>query len=172
MKKVSIITIFLSLFTFLGMAQTNSSLAINSSTYKTAIGLRAGETSGLTLKKFVGSTKAVKGIFGFWNNGLSATILFEKYVPAFSINGLNWYYGAGGHIAIQTNRRYYYKNNRKDYYNNGDVGLGIDGVVGIEYKIPEIPFALSLDLKPYVEVITRGDYWMSLDPGLGVKVTF
>jgi len=42
----------------------------------------------------------------------------------------------------------------------------------MEYKIPSIPFALSLDVKPYVEVITNGRVWTSLDPGLGIKVTF
>lgn len=149
------------------------SLALNTSSYKTAIGLRAGETSGLTIKQFIGSNAALEGIVGVWSHGMSATILYEKYTPAFDVNGLNWYYGAGGHVAFETGRTvYYYKNGRYDRYQDGSVGLGIDGLIGIEYKIPAIPFALSLDMKPYMEIISRGRVWMSLDPGFGIKVTF
>lgn len=100
-------------------------------------------------------------------------MLLEKYAPAFNARGLNWYYGAGGHIAAQNgNGAYYYDNGRHKHYKNGALGLGVDGIVGLEYKIPKAPFALSLDVKPYIEVVTKGDVWMSLDPGLGVKVTF
>lgn len=148
-------------------------LAINSTSYKTAIGLRAGETSGLTIKQFVGSSTALEGIIGVWSHGISATLLYEKHVPAFDVAGLNWYYGAGGHVAFEAGRRLvYYRNDRYYRYNEGNVGLGIDGIIGMEYKIPSIPFALSLDVKPYVEVITNGRVWTSLDPGLGIKVTF
>jgi hypothetical protein len=31
---------------------------------------------------------------------------------------------------------------------------------------------LSFDLKPFIEFNTRGRAWTSLDPGLGIKVTF
>ena len=163
-------------FTIDGNAQNDGktpSLAINTTSYKTAIGLRAGETSGLTIKQFVSSEKAIEGIVGLWSHGLSATILFEKYTPAFNVSGLNWYYGVGGHIALETGKySYYYKNNRYTHYREGSFGLGIDGIIGLEYKIPSTPFALSLDMKPYIEVVTRGNTWMSLDPGLGIKVTF
>lgn len=147
-----------------------SSPAINTTSYSTAIGLRAGETSGLTIKQFIGSQTALEGILGIWPNALSGTILFEKY-SATGVNGLNWYYGAGGHAAFQTTKIYYYPD-RYYYYRRGDVGLGIDGILGIEYKIPPIPFAISLDVKPYIEANTAGGIYTLLDPGLGIKVTF
>jgi hypothetical protein len=148
-------------------------LAINSTSYKTAIGLRAGETSGLTIKQFVGSSTALEGIIGVWSHGISATLLYEKHVPAFDVDGLNWYYGAGGHVAFEAGRRLvYYRNDRYYRYNDGNIGLGVDGIIGMEYKIPSIPFAVSLDVKPYIEVISNGRVWTSLDPGLGIKVTF
>ncbi len=148
-------------------------LAINSPNYKTAIGIRGGETSGLTVKQFVRSDKAIEGIIGFWHRGLSGTILFEKYAPAFNVSGLNWYYGAGGHVAFETGgSATYYRNDRHNHYRDGSIGLGVDGLVGMEYKIPSTPLALSLDVKPYVEVVTKGSTWFSLDPGLGIKVVF
>lgn len=156
------------------LAQSEApSLAINSRTYSTAIGLRAGETSGLTIKQFIGAQSALEGIIGIWGNGVTATLLFERHATAFNVSGLNWYYGAGGHVSGSSNRYYYHHNNhRHDLYSNGSVGIGIDGVFGMEYKIPQTPIAMSLDVKPYFEIITTGGIWTSLDPGLGIKVTF
>jgi len=152
-------------------------VAIGQTNYNFAVGLRAGETSGLTIKKSIGNGAAIEGIFGAWRYGLSATALFEKYVPVGSVSNLNWYYGAGGHVAVQNNRYYryyYYDRNRdvyySDYYYNGGIGLGLDGILGMEYKIPNAPIALSLDIKPFFEVNTHGGAWVSLDPGLGIKV--
>lgn len=148
-------------------------LAVKSSTYKTAIGVRAGETSGLTVKQFIGGPNALEGIFGVWHHGLSATLLYERYAPAFNVSGMNWYYGIGGHAAFSTGRSYYYhRGHRHEYYRDGGFGLGIDGVFGLEYKVNNAPIAVSLDLKPYAEVVTNGGLWMSLDPGLGLKVVF
>jgi hypothetical protein len=142
-------------------------------TYQTAIGLRAGETSGLTFKKFMTESTALEGIFGLWNHGMSVTVLYEKYLPAFNVSGLNWYFGGGGHLAIK-HRHYfsYYDRGRYYYYQYSRVGLGIDGVAGMEYKIPKTPLAINLELKPYIEVISEGGIWSSLDPGFGLKLTF
>lgn len=148
-------------------------LAINSRTYSTAIGLRAGETSGLTFKQFIGSRSALEGIIGIWGNGFTATLLYEHHTTAFNVSGLNWYYGVGGHVSGSSSRSYYHHHNhRHDLYSHGSVGLGVDGIFGMEYKIPQTPIAVSLDVKPYVEIITTGGVWTSLDPGLGIKVTF
>ncbi len=149
-------------------------LAVNSSSYNTAVGLRAGETSGLTIKHFMGGQNALEGILGLWYHGFSATVLYERHSSAFNVSGLNWYYGLGGHGTFYSTRRYYYYRGRArdSYYENGSVGLGVDGVFGIEYKIPKAPLALSLDVKPYAEIISTGGIWTSFDPGMGIKVTF
>ena len=116
---------------------------------------------------------AIEGIVGLWHHGLTATILYERHQEAFDVNGLNWYYGAGGHATFSSSHSYYspYRERYRKHY-TGRVGLGVDGVVGIEYKIPKAPFALSLDLKPFVEVVSGGHIYSSIDPGLGIKVTF
>ena len=49
--------------------------------------------------------------------------------------------------------------------------FGIDGVIGLEYKIPSIPLAFSLDYKPNLNLIEKTKFH-ALDFGLGVKVTF
>ena len=154
--------------------QANAQLATNSSNYSTAIGFRGGETSGLTIKHFMGNQNALEGIVGLWYHGFSATLLYERHSQAFNASGLNWYYGLGGHGTVYSSHRYYryHGRHRHDHYHAGSVGVGVDGIFGLEDKIPKAPIALSIDVKPYVEVISSGGIWTSLDPGVGIKVTF
>jgi hypothetical protein len=149
-------------FTFSTEAQLN---------YNTAVGLRAGGTSGLTLKQALGNNKAIEGIIGIWNYGFTVTGLYEIYAPT-KTSGLNWYYGVGGHLAANVGYRYWYDSRRDKYYKNGGLGLGIDGIIGLEYKVPNAPIAFSLDLKPFIELNTAGPFYAALDPGLGIKVAF
>ena len=145
--------------------------------YRTAIGIRAGGTSGLTVKHFFGTSSAIEGILGLWPNAFGLTGLYEKHVGISGAPGLKFYYGGGAHITAETNR-YYYRydhRHRHDYeyrYGHNGFGIGIDGIVGIEYKIPVIPFAISLDLKPFVEVSNYGGIFTAIDPSLGIKVAF
>ena len=171
--KITIVSFIMLLMVNVQGQNSLPDLAINSNTYHTAVGLRGGETSGLTIKQFVGGTNAIEGIIGLWHHGVSATVLFEKHQSAFNVSGLNWYYGAGGHASIASRYAYYdpYRDRYRKYY-EGSVGLGVDGIVGIEYKIPKAPIALSFDVKPFVEVVSRGYIYSSLDPGLGIKITF
>ncbi|TDO03210.1 hypothetical protein [Sunxiuqinia elliptica] len=161
-KNLLVLTLFL-LISGAAMAQ-----------YDYAIGLRSGGTSGLTLKKNYGAT-AIEGLIGFWHDGFSVTALWEKNQMAFNEPGLNWVYGVGGHIAVYGNdfdgRGSGWYDHPHDY-DDGDLGLGIDGIVGLEYKIPNAPIAFGIDLKPYLEIVTEGGVLFSIDPGIGVKVAF
>lgn len=136
--------------------------------YRTGIGLRTGETSGITIKFNAQKASSIEIIAGIWSDWLSLTGLYEKNVPAFNIEGMRWYYGGGGHVAFQTDTFY---NGR--YYDRGDdFALGLDGIVGLEFKIPPIPFAVSLDIKPFLEIYNNGNVFLAIDPGLGIKFTF
>ncbi len=137
--------------------------------YHAAVGLRAGETSGITFKFRTGENSRVELLAGIWSNWLSITGLYERHVPAFNVEGMRWYYGAGGHIAFATGNYY---NGGRSYSRGSDYAIGVDGVAGLEYKIPPIPIAISLDLKPLMEIYRNGDLFFGIDPGLGVKFTF
>lgn len=142
--------------------------------YNFAIGLRSGGTTGLTLKKNYGPT-ALEGIIGFWDDGFSATLLWEKNQRAFNEPGLRWYYGLGGHLAVygddfDERGPSWYRHGH--HFTDGGLGLGVDGILGLEYKIPNAPIAVSIDLKPYLEIVTDGGAFFSPDPGIGIKVAF
>lgn len=162
-------TAVLSLLCFTATAQ----LATNTSQYKTAIGLRGGGTSGITIKHFVSSQAALDGIVSLWGNGIGLTLLYERHQTAFNVDGLQWYYGAGGHVALNFDRNYRYKNDNFFYHNReGNIGVGVDGIVGIEYKINPLPIAISLDFKPFLELNSNGSVFIAADSGLGIKLTF
>lgn len=143
--------------------------------YKNAIGIRAGETSGITYKHFFNNYNAVEAILGIWPNALGFTALYEKHAPT-GLSGLKVYYGAGAHIVGETvnyynDRDYYIEGYRYRYDRNG-FGAGIDGILGIDYKIPAIPFSISLDVKPLIELNGGGNIFTAIDPGIGIKVAF
>jgi hypothetical protein len=144
--------------------------------YKNALGLRAGRTAGITYKHFFNTGNAFEAILGLWPNAFGLTGLYQKHA-ATGLDGLKFYYGGGGHFTRETGR-YYYRHYglRGDEYNyrygkNG-LAVGIDGIVGIDWKIGVIPLALSLDLKPFLEVSNYGIIYTAIDAGLGIKVAF
>lgn len=143
--------------------------------YDFAIGLRSGGTSGLTLKKNNGNS-AVEGILGFWHHGISVTGLWEKQQNAFNEPGFTLFYGFGGHVAFYDDdfdgRGGVAWYNHPHHIDNGDFGIGIDGIVGLEYKIPNVPLAIDISLKPYMEIVSEGGVIFSPDPGIGIKLAF
>lgn len=140
-----------------------------SSSYNLALGLRFGETSGLTLKYIHENGTGIEGILDVWQDAFRITGLFE-ITKSLDPRELRFYYGGGGHIGAGPRSSYFIRDNRFIYrYYSGYSAVGIDGIVGIEYKIPQIPLAISFDLKPMVEMNTGGFSYFSLDPGLGIK---
>jgi hypothetical protein len=145
-----------------------------SSYYSNAFGLRLGGTSGITYKHINSNNNAVEVIAGISPYAFSLTGLYERYVPS-GVNGLQFYFGGGGHLANsysyaryrdEYGRNYYYRT-----YSNGPA-IGVDGMMGIEYKIRRAPFAFSFDLKPNVEFVPGFAAYGSIDPALGIKVAF
>ncbi len=149
--------------------------SVNSFDYNNAIGVRAGETSGLTFKHMFNGGHAFEGIVSFWPYTIGVTGLYEKYMPT-TAPGLNWYFGAGAHINAGSPRYkayYLYRDHAYVYaYNANAFAVGIDGVLGLEYKFKPIPFAISADIKPYIETGNFGYSYFTLDPGIGLKFTF
>jgi hypothetical protein len=140
--------------------------------YTTAVGIRVGGTSGVTIKHAYRPTMMFEGIVGGFGNGFSLTGLIEKNTRAFNEPGFNWYYGGGAHVSVYNGRRDRF--GREVYYGDGnDVGFGINGIIGLEYRMPDdVPIAFSFDFKPFVEITTGGDAGFALDPAIGIKFIF
>lgn len=142
MKKISIIY-FLLFFSILTKAQnvTND--------YKTAIGLKS-LPGGITLKQFVSKNNAVEGIMYFDRNVTRFTALYEMHYDIQStIEGLRWFIGPGVHIGGWTPT---FKANNPQKSGLSTMGVGVDAIIGIDYKIDALPFDISVDWQPSVNL--------------------
>jgi hypothetical protein len=140
--------------------------------YKLAAGLKFAYEYGPSVKYFYQSDAAIEAVIGFRSRGAVLTGLWEKHVAAFNVDKLKFYYGFGAHvggIGAGTYRRGGFGTGDL-VYSDSSLLLGADGVVGLEYVIPNAPIGISLDLNPRLEV-ARGPFF-DLSPGIGVKYTF
>jgi len=135
-------------------------MAINSigfgQDYSNAIGFRGGFSQGLTFKHFLGSNSAVEGILATRWKGFNLTGLYEIHANAFDVEGLNWYYGGGGHVGMYDG----YLGNK--YFNDPTrtyTAIGVDGILGIEYNIGDIPINISADWKPAFNLVGYVGFW-------------
>lgn len=168
MKKTIYFLFALTLFLFVSVQSKAQQYKPN---YEFALGLKfGGYENGISGKYFLDNTTSLEGILGFRSHGVVVTGLYELNVNAFNTPGLQFYYGAGAHVGVVGAGVYKRFGGTNEYYNSGQVLLGIDGVVGLEYVIPNSPIAISLDLDPRIEL--TGGPFVDLAPGLGIKYTF
>lgn len=116
----------------------NAQSNIGSHEYKTALGVKF-YPGAVSLKHFVTDKNAVEGIGYFWNRGTRITGLYEIHNDISGANGLKWYIGPGAHLGFYSNK-----------YGGGS-SVGVDGVLGLDYKIKEAPINLSIDWQPSFE---------------------
>ena len=158
MRKVLLLSVTLSVF-LLSNAQSKST---NSSSYKSALGVKVWDGAGITFKHFFEGNTAGEFIAYFWNRGFRFTGLYEIHGNFADAKGLKWYIGPGAHIGFYD---YYDHNNHID-----GVYVGIDGVLGLDYKFSGAPNKISIDWQPSIEF---GDYvGFSHWGGLGIRYTF
>lgn len=147
--------------------------------YLKSAGLRLGHTSGITFKKFVEKDQAVELMVSGRHNGLQFNTIYQWYSPASFDFDDNFviYYGVGAHMGFER----LYPNNlefqqpfqewdirRRTYY-----AMGVDVIIGLEYRMLIAPLTVSLDVKPYLNYIgfstVHGKFW---DTALSVKYVF
>ena len=136
------------------------------SSYRTALGVKFWP-GAISFKHFMSQDRAFEGLASFWTHGFRVTGLYEIHGDISGAEGLKWYVGPGVHVGAYNETWY-----RHDgyAYTNGDPSFGIDGVLGLDYKISGAPINLSLDIQPYLEVLHHPflDVW----GGLGIRYTF
>ena len=138
--------------------------------YTNAIGLRGGVFSGITGKHLMTPDKAIEGIFSTRWRGFNLCGLYELYKPTSFLENLYWYYGAGAHIGSYRRYSYYDEADSARAYPGNLTTLGLDGILGLEYKLHEIPFVVSVDFKPTLDFISGGGFFF--DAALSARYYF
>ena len=155
MKKM--MTVFVGLF--MGSVSQAQSQSTNSSGYQTALGVKVWDGGGISIKHFVSTNHALEGIGYFWRQGIRITGLYEIHGPISGAAGLKWYIGPGAHIGFYNTK-------------NGDGSfIGMDGVLGLDYKFRDAPINISLDWQPSFEFGDNRGFAGSWG-GLGIRYTF
>jgi len=145
-----------------------TTVAAQAQGYTTGIGFRGGFSQGLTVKHFIGRHTAVEGLLSTRWRGFHLTGLYEIHANAFETPGLYWYYGGGGHVGIwggYADHPWFHEDT------NNYAVLGIDGILGLEYNIDAIPFNISVDWKPGINIIGHSGFWLS-QGALSVRYIF
>ena len=151
------------------LASGTASAQNETSTYKTALGVKIwGDGGGISLKSFVYNNNALEGIGYFWRDGFRLTGLYEFHFDFDGAPGLKWYVGPGAHIGFYNNGPYYDSNGNPS---NSRSYVGIDGVLGLDYKFTGAPINLSLDWQPSFEFGTNRGFVGNWG-GLGIRYTF
>lgn len=131
---------FLLLFCLIGLTQSNAQ------EYKSAIGLRLGFPASITYKHFISEQGAIEAIAGFrayrnysWTN-LGAA--YEHHNPFPEVEALKWYYGGGASL--------FFWNYDRGFEGDGNMSIGLFGVLGLDYKVKDTPLNLSVDWMPLI----------------------
>lgn len=153
----------------------------NAQYYKHSSGIRTGYTSALTYKRFYTNEQALELMVSGRNDGLQVTGLYEFSKPLnLAFNDMFYvYYGVGAHVGYEMfSGRHFDPNttppepayffDRQSYFT-----MGINTILGVEYRWLAIPLTIGLDVKPYFQSIAmrygQTRFW---DVGLSAKYVF
>jgi hypothetical protein len=136
-----------------------------SSAYRTALGVKV-YPGAITVKHFYKSNHAVEALGYISSDGFRLTGLYELHNDINTVPGLKWYIGGGAHFGV-------WSDTWKTKYPTRDAGMsvGIDGVIGLDYKLEGVPLNLSFDWQPSFNIIGY-NYFEGGWGGLGIRYTF
>ena len=158
-------------YLFLGVFLLAFSLA-EAQYYDQSVGLRLGNTSGVTYKNFLTEREAMEIMVSGRNHGIQLTGLYQVYKPLNLGDDFFLYYGGGAHVGSERWPEPY------DAYPPAPVNpelqhnefvMGVDGILGVEYR-SRTPLTFGLDIKPYLQFVgfkyTHLEFW---DVAVSVK---
>lgn len=135
-----------------------STMAVYSQSFNSAIGVRGGFFNGVTYKQFMSGSDAFELIASTHYRGVLVAGMYQRHTNAFDAPGLYWYYGVGAHVGVYE-RRYspWFSSNQTGSFST----LGVNGVIGLEYKIDDIPVTIGVDLTPAFNIIGHTGLWFN-----------
>ncbi len=157
---------------------TCGSIKSKAQDYKYFIAYKSGIGKGIIFKRLLPNETAFAGQLIFKDGGFSVTSYRMFHKPVFTNRSYNFflYYGYGAHV------RYY----REKKINNpftpfsptrkikGDyLGIGPDGIIGLEYRFLKYPFVLAADMGPNFEYGGANFFRVNIDQiSVSVAYTF
>jgi len=163
------------------------------------IGVRVGDPSGVTFKKYLGTKAALEfnagvstfisgydydydynhhygknGYYGYGHGNRFGMAFQAHYTRLFDIRpvtGLQWYAGAGLQLRTISYKYYYYDN--LGYYHDDRATyaqFGIDALGGAEYTFKDAPFSVFADVNFFINFVNNPGLYVQ--PGIGGRFNF
>lgn len=120
------------IFLLLGFAIFTTSKSSAQTYFDHAVGLRGGFglLGAATYKKYVNASDAVEAIVGLNDGFLNVRGAYQRHISI--TDGFDWYVGGGASLAIF----------------DGNIGIGVQGYLGLQYVFDDIPLNLTIDWVP------------------------
>lgn len=144
--------------------------------YTRDAGIRVGDNFTASYRTFDEDHLALEGMLFLGRKGVTLTVMREHFEPAFGhiSENLFFQYGYGMHVGLRYTDNYRVLGRQ---YNLGDHKLtpllGLDAIIGVEYRFPDLPFLIGADIKPYFEYSTIQIFSLYLQSiGISLKYRF
>jgi hypothetical protein len=129
---------------------------IEAKNYNHALGLRGLFDGGITYKQFLSSDNAFEIVLSGGEKWYSLTGTYQWHNKT-KYRHFEWYYGIGAHVVSIDD----YKKTPWDRDVDNDMILGVNGIIGAEYALKEIPIVFSLDFNPTLNLIGDSGLWLN-----------
>jgi len=144
-----------------------------------AIGVRVEATTsggvgmGATFQQSLTKRTGIEGIVTGNNTDMRITGLYEYFQPLV-FKGWKAYVGGGGHIGMTHSAGSAQlladiMNGSLDVSNGRQLFMGVDGIVGAQYDVPNMPINVSIDAKPALHLNNHPN---KFEIGIGLSVRF
>ena len=144
--------------------------------YNKEIGIRGGYTSGITFRINLEEDLSYEMQLSYRDNGGMFTMYRLQHMEMGMDRGGNWefIYGFGMHTG------FYYTDTYKIFYREIYYGtefftpvIGMDGYLGIDYKLVDIPMSFGVSFQPYMELSLKQVFGINLwDFGFNIRYMF
>jgi hypothetical protein len=140
------------------------------------LGIRAGYSSGFTFRVNLEEDLSYEGQLTYRDQGGIITVLRQQHTEIGMDQLGNWefLYGFGLHTGFYFTDRY--KVLFREIYFGREVFtpvIGMDGYVGIDYKLVDIPMSIGVSFQPYMEISLKQVFGVNFwDFGFHARYTF
>jgi hypothetical protein len=144
--------------------------------YTREVGIRGGYSSGFTFRVNLEEDLSYEGQFNYRDMGGIFTVIRQKHQEMGMDRLGNWefLYGFGAHAG------FYFTDSYRIFFREVYFGreiftpvIGMDGYVGIDYRLVDLPMSFGVSFQPYMEISLKQVFGINFwDFGFHVRYMF
>jgi hypothetical protein len=126
---------------------------LSAQNYTRDISIKLGGSAKFSYRPMYNGEESYEFGMSFGNNGIRLMALKQFFTPAFisMTDNFDFVYGYGIHTGVTYHRTYQVLNRVYHVDDKFSPVLGLDGIAGLEYRMPEAPVIIGMTVEPYFE---------------------